>query len=823
MTHLFAIALQVVAVAIVLAVLVAVVTRMLKNPPLAHLLWLLVLVKLVTPPFVHFDLWTSQPEPVTAGTEQTAGPSSAVQPPIADGWQPPVPWSPQFARSDAEPFPAADEPPHPAAADDAQPVAEPEPRITAVTVWDAIAPVLMAIWLGGAALAALLAAFRIVRFHRRLGGALPASQRLQSIADELAKRMGLRRSPDVRIVDGAAAPFVWGIGGRAKVALPLRLLEALDDQQTAMVLAHELAHLRRRDHWVRFIELIASVLHWWNPLVWWVRRQLHAVEEQCCDAWVAWAFPDRGRDYAECLLKAAELSSPRALPVVLASPFLSASTLKKRIEMVMKNRTRRSVSRWGAVCLMMIAAVVIPAGIRSGQAERGDAGNAVSEPAPPNKDAAKAPKAAGTEKPIAKELQPFQGTWKFDACESVVWESRLKVVRTWKWEIRGQQITWIRPGNPSVKLSFTVDASKSPKRIDLRFLDGPHKGARCRGIYEFDKRGLLMVRMTDPGATVARPTKMGFSGDNPSSWLILQDKHKNPAANAGKSKPRPRTVAGKKSVATVGTKNHVGADLFPAKGTFNFERWTSDKWPAKPEEFKTWKWTIRDREIIWTRPKQETVRLSFTVDPTTSPPRFNMTFLNGPDKGKTCLGSYMTCRHQTWVNFQDPGAKVGRPTGFNFLRGKHHSMMTLVPAQILPVADEVKALQGHWKFKIYYSNWWPVRIHHPPAHWSHLRWTIKGNKITWSKLKIKDVTLSFTLDPSKSPRQIDMTFLDGPHKGKKLRGIYRFYPGNTCHICFADPDAKVARPTDVSYSSLKSQTMMSIQKTADEKRTRQTR
>jgi beta-lactamase regulating signal transducer with metallopeptidase domain len=69
-------------------------------------------------------------------------------------------------------------------------------------------------------------------------------------------------------------------GGKSRypVVLPMRLLSALDKQQTAMVLAHELAHLRRRDHWVRGLELVVSVLYWWNPLVWWVRRRLHAVE-----------------------------------------------------------------------------------------------------------------------------------------------------------------------------------------------------------------------------------------------------------------------------------------------------------------------------------------------------------------------------------------------------------------------------------------------------------------------------------------------------------------------------------------------------------------
>lgn len=80
--------------------------------------------------------------------------------------------------------------------------------------------------------------------------------------------------------------MVWWVGRRPLIALPARLIGELDDQQTSMVLAHELAHLRRRDHWVRGAELVISVLYWWNPMVAWVRRQLHEAEELCSDAWV---------------------------------------------------------------------------------------------------------------------------------------------------------------------------------------------------------------------------------------------------------------------------------------------------------------------------------------------------------------------------------------------------------------------------------------------------------------------------------------------------------------------------------------------------------
>ncbi len=125
-----------------------------------------------------------------------------------------------------------------------------------------------------------------------------------------------------------------------------------------------------------------------------------------------------------------------------------------------------------------------------------------------------------------------------------------------------------------------------------------------------------------------------------------------------------------------------------------------------------------------------------------------------------------------------------------------------------PAYDAVQALQGHWKFELYYSDWWPERISNPPLSWAKWHWSVKGNQIHWSGMKVDDVKLSFSVDPSKSPPQIDMTFLDGPHQGKTLRGIYKFTGDRACQICFADPDANVDRPTDVSYSTTAGRTMV---------------
>ena len=99
------------------------------------------------------------------------------------------------------------------------------------------------------------------------------------------------------------SPMLWSFGPTRRLLLPAELLARLTANQQSTLLAHELAHLRRRDHWVRYLELAVVCLYWWCPLVWWARRQLHEAEEECCDAWVVWALPHLTRDYALALVE----------------------------------------------------------------------------------------------------------------------------------------------------------------------------------------------------------------------------------------------------------------------------------------------------------------------------------------------------------------------------------------------------------------------------------------------------------------------------------------------------------------------------------------
>jgi beta-lactamase regulating signal transducer with metallopeptidase domain len=325
------------AAAAVLALAAAALSRLCRRPPLAHVLWVMVLLKLVTPPLVPFALpWPAEGVSGLAAT----GP---VLPAVDAA---PVEWP----APDVAPPPAGEEAPVPGAA------AAPTPVAAAPSPWSWVGGV----WLAGSALWLGWVSVHVARFRRVLRFARRAPGDLQGTAADLARRLGLRRCPAVWLVPGAVSPMVWALGRAPCLLFPAGLLERLDDRGKSALLAHELAHVRRGDHWVRLLELVVTGLYWWHPVVWWARRELHEVEEQCCDAWAVWATGGEGRCYALALLQAVAFVSRSRLPLPAgASGVGQLSHLKRRLAMVLQGKTSRSLS-WAGLAAVGLVLLLLP-------------------------------------------------------------------------------------------------------------------------------------------------------------------------------------------------------------------------------------------------------------------------------------------------------------------------------------------------------------------------------------------------------------------------------------------------------------------------------
>jgi len=321
------------ATAALLAALAWAASLTVRRASVVHALWLLALVKLVTPPIAPLPLLPSWSRLALA-----SGPAPLVVSIPAPGKSPTVEHRVMLdgaavARSEAPLRVVV-----PAASSRLAPrvgLAPPAFRGTpAGGDWRIAAASL----LGLVALAILsLAALRFVRFGRLLSDARPAPPAVLHRTSALAARMGLRRAPRVRLVTAGIPPMLWPARGGPFLLLPDRLVSELHQDELDALLTHELAHVRRRDHWVRLVEIAATALFWWYPLTWWARRALRRAEERCCDEWVLRLLPRSAEAYANGLLKSLAFVADRPLPGV-ASGAGPVEDLEARLKEILMTR-----------------------------------------------------------------------------------------------------------------------------------------------------------------------------------------------------------------------------------------------------------------------------------------------------------------------------------------------------------------------------------------------------------------------------------------------------------------------------------------------------
>ncbi len=351
--------------------------RWIKNPAVLHLCLLLILVKLISPAYwqPQFDLISSTPimVPVIPDEASVVTPAETKNIEKIKPGMTPIPQS-KTSRLSKEVSKLSGNKATPAESITA--VASSEENVetgheAAQLTWftrfrtdtefrtAVIIRFFMLVWLTGTAGWCLLALWRILRFQRYLRQAFPASEHLNQMAADLAARIGLRAAPSIAMVSGNISPLLWACFCRARIILPARLLEQLDDAEIETLLLHELAHYRRGDHFVRLIELLATGVYWWYPVLWWVRREIRIAEEACCDAWVVQTLPEKRRSYAEVLVKAIGFVS-RPPHIIGATGIGSKEVLEQRLKRIMCEALNENLSRQAKIGIAVLALVLLP-------------------------------------------------------------------------------------------------------------------------------------------------------------------------------------------------------------------------------------------------------------------------------------------------------------------------------------------------------------------------------------------------------------------------------------------------------------------------------
>jgi hypothetical protein len=223
-------------------------------------------------------------------------------------------------------------------------------------------PLLLAAWLGGAALIVFWQSWRYLAFIRRLGIG-------SHIHASLAQEIGIIESAEVE------GPLAIGLLDRW-IVVPADFTTRYRPREQRLALQHERTHHQREDILWNMVALGVLALNWFNPVAYIAFRAFRTDQELSCDAAIAaQASSGERHDYALALVKSA--SRPG---LIAACPLNHAGQLKRRLKMMKGHRRSRlrALGGSGAVAALLLTGISVTESASIAAPER-----AILAPAPP--------------------------------------------------------------------------------------------------------------------------------------------------------------------------------------------------------------------------------------------------------------------------------------------------------------------------------------------------------------------------------------------------------------------------------------------------------
>ncbi len=212
---------------------------------------------------------------------------------------------------------------------------------------------------------ALLLALTYVARRLMLAGRLVTRRtvtegRMRTLLDALRLEVGFDSPVSLTAASTIASPVALGL---AEICVPEAAITDLDEEQQRGLLAHELAHLHRRDPlWLDAASLIERVF-FFQPLNRLARRELQNNAEYICDDWAA-AHTGSGEPLARCLARVAEWIEASPLGVPVAGMAEQRSLLVTRISRLLEDTpVRFSLSRLSMIAATLVALIAVVAAV----------------------------------------------------------------------------------------------------------------------------------------------------------------------------------------------------------------------------------------------------------------------------------------------------------------------------------------------------------------------------------------------------------------------------------------------------------------------------
>jgi beta-lactamase regulating signal transducer with metallopeptidase domain len=318
------------------------------------------------------------------------------------------------------------------------------PALTATTA-------LLSAWVIGVFGAILIAARRWRQMTGTIERATCAPIEVQSMTADLARRLRLRRVPQVRVSDEIDTPLVTGLLS-STILVPAGRFQMLSGRQQEMAICHELAHIARGDLWFGCVPAVVERLFFFHPLAHVAAREYGFWREAACDATVIDVLEAAPQEYGRLLLNLG-VARPRT-NLAAAGASWSFSNLKRRIVMLNPHSRRTFGSRLlTAATLAAATAVLAPLQLVARPSSVGErAEPAEPSPAATSLDSEAAPAPSPTAPPEqARETERQEPRLNYVLFlgddRTMMSGSSGDTERARRFKGRGERILWFRDGS----------------------------------------------------------------------------------------------------------------------------------------------------------------------------------------------------------------------------------------------------------------------------------------------------------------------------------------------------------------------------------------
>ncbi len=186
------------------------------------------------------------------------------------------------------------------------------------------------------------------------------SSALSARFDELAKQIKLAKTPKLLISLKAEVPMAIG-WLKPVVLLPATMVTGLNSAQLEMLILHELAHIRRHDYLVNFLQTLIELLFFFHPGVHWIGKQMRNEREYCSDD-IAVQHCGDAIAYAHTLTDTASLCAKNhfhTIPTMAMAA--SGGDLKERVLRLVDHHCAptNNTSKWLAAVSLLLALALL--------------------------------------------------------------------------------------------------------------------------------------------------------------------------------------------------------------------------------------------------------------------------------------------------------------------------------------------------------------------------------------------------------------------------------------------------------------------------------